>query len=143
MTKINKKSFSLQRLNAGKGATLITEDILAGEIEGVQTQLVSIKGPFTLTEPGSGEVFNVLLSLKGKGAVTGEEKEIRINGEYIIRVPYGKSYRISAAAGDELYILRIRKHLHEKDKAVITKNVERYTAEYAKSFGIARHTRKI
>lgn len=66
--------------------------------------------------------------------MTVEEKEIRINGEYIIRVPYGESYRISVPAGDELYLLRTRKQLDEKDKTVISEDMGSYIAGYAKSF---------
>ena len=70
---------------------------VAGEIEGVRTELVSIKGPRRSPEPADADACTVLIGVGGQCSVTTGGAAFDLVAESIARLPYAEQYEIDVA----------------------------------------------
>ncbi len=110
---------SLDCLTGTDPGTMLCEELLPGEIEGVRTELVSIKGPHRTREPADADACTVLIGLAGGGTVAAGGAVFDLVAESIARLPYAEEYEIDVAEGEEIRLLRIVKALDATDKAVV------------------------
>ena len=115
---------SLDSLTGTDPGTVLCEELLPGEIEGVRTELVSIKGPHRTREPADADACTVLIGLAGGGTVAAGGAVYDLVAESIARLPYAEEYEIDVAEGEEIRLLRIVKALDATDKAVVADRPE-------------------
>jgi quercetin dioxygenase-like cupin family protein len=109
-------------------------EVLRGEVEGVETHVVSIAGPARHQEPGSTEHEVVWLFLRGKGLLTAKDMVFDVSEATIARAPLGWAWEVQVAEGEALHALRVRKRLHAADRAELGKFPENNAGPYVRKF---------
>lgn len=131
---IKTKTFSSEAPSDLKPGSAVCKDILPGEVAGVRTELLSIRGPHETTIAADEAVYTVLLVLAGRGKAEAGAECFDIAGESIIRLPVGEDCRLEVPAGEDLLCLRIAKSLDQGDLAEIVRNRAAHSSLYAKRF---------
>jgi len=130
---IKTETFSFDDLQAAPGA-VVCKDLLPGEIGGVRTELVSMKGPGTQRSPAAESSYVVLIALTGSAALRSAGESFEMAGESIVRVPFGEAYEFDVAGGTGMHLLRITRSLGDADVGEIARDRETHAALYAKRF---------
>lgn len=128
---IQYQTFSPEQLTEFKPSTKKVEQLLPGEIDGVVTELILMKGPAEMQEPGHSGLFDVLLTLDGEASVLMSSGEYRSGTPSVIRLPYRRGYGIRVNGDREFCCLRIRKSLDRTDREFIDRQQGNYNSHYA------------
>jgi hypothetical protein len=107
--------------------------ILPGEVEGVFIEYVSLKGGGTFRGFSKPQYYDVILFFKGSGKVRINDHKYRVEGIFIVRIPYKRQYSIHVKQGEEIHFLRIRKSLDNNDLRVISQNKREHSRMFIKS----------
>ncbi len=107
--------------------------VMIHEIDGVDIEYISAKGPQQICEMPDPDHYDVLLSLNGSTDLIINDDEYSIDGNCIIKIPYGSEYDIRIDAGCEFNYLKIRKGLDEKDKQLMVTEWDSHKAIYLKA----------
>jgi hypothetical protein len=118
----------------GAIAGVQVKSVLPGEIIEVTTDLVTITGPASHSEPASNGREVVWLFLSGKGSFTAKASRYEIAGETVARAPTGWPAKIDVAAGETLHALRIRRTLTASDKGELAKYPQNNVEPHVKKF---------
>ena len=111
------------------------QSVLRGEIAEVATHLVSIQGSGRHAEPASSQHEVVWLVLAGRGRWRTRDAVHNLEAESIARAPLGWPGELSAAAGQTLHALRIRRRLRAQDREQLAKFPEHNQASFVRRFG--------
>src|SRR5262249_39824098 len=131
---IVKQCFLRDRLDsAGEGAILV-EDLIPGEIPGVRTKFVSIKGPGSVGGGGDPTAATVLLFLGGNARLTTLAVRKNVTEESIARIPHGSTYGITVRQGAVAHCLEVTKALDAADHDEIARHMKSYTTLYLRKF---------
>ena len=131
---IRREGFRLDCLRGERRSALRKQNLLPGEIAGVSTELISMRGPLSRDEAGVPDVCVVLISLGGAATVKAAGAVFDMSGETIVRPPYAKEHVVEVAGGQEVHFLRIGLSLDGKDRAAIEANAVAHGAMLARRF---------
>ncbi len=110
------------------------QKLLPGELRGVSTDLYSVKGPCTITEPPSQYSWDVILSLEGKAFLEIEGIRHLFCDQSVLSIPYLKAYSIHAEKDQEVSFIRIRISLDDADLLYAAGKMKDHARLYAKAF---------
>ena len=132
---IKTETFSFDALRAAGPGAIVWKDILPGEVEGVRSELVSIRGRYrgTFGAPQSGYV--VLLGLEGAATLAARGESFELVRESIVRIPFEEAFDLDVPSGAEVHFLRITKSMDDGDLAEIARDRSQHSYLYAKRFG--------
>jgi hypothetical protein len=133
------KPIAMQKLDlaaAGKAADaqVRATEVLTGEIQGVSTHLVSIRGPGQHIEPATADREVIWLFIAGKGTLQTKDMTYEIEGEAIARAPLGWSWQIDVPQGEVLHALRVRKFDSADDRQQLQKFPQNNQSPHVKKF---------
>ena len=112
---------------------LLRKEILPGEIEGVDIEFFIIKGSSMISEAGSENYYDIILSLDGDLFIEMERKKYKAGSPYIVRMPYNKDYLVYNNGNEQVAFLRLRKSLDVHDRNLIFKNIKEHSDIFIKA----------
>jgi len=128
---INYQFFSKDQLTDDQMFTYRIDPLLPGEIDGVITDLISVKGPAEIQEPSRNDIIDVILTLDGAANISMSTGEYKSRTNSVVRIPYESGYVLRVEGKHDFCCLRIRKSLEERDREVIEKEQVKYISHYA------------
>jgi len=115
------------------GGYITKNNLLPGEIEGLEMVHYSIKGEKNITETTQPDFYDVLLSLSGEATLKVGLQQYNFSSPAIARVPYGQSYKLNIKKGSDFSFIRLRKMLSKDDRQLISQNRESHSSVYIKA----------
>jgi hypothetical protein len=112
--------------------SIIRSQVLPGEIDGLQIESVSVKGPAEITDSPVNGIYRLLLSLKGNALLCSGNKEYTFDSKTISRIPYNEQFVIKVEKGNEFHFLFLKKQLDQNDLQLISENAFEHSAIYLK-----------
>ncbi len=128
--KIKTNNLSTDILTGKPEGFINRKHVMMHEIDGVDIEHISAKGPNEIKENYSQDYYDVLLTYSGSAKLTVGGNQYFVNGDSIIKLPYNAHYSFIVEAGAEFNYLLIRKSLDEKDKDLISQNMENHQSIY-------------
>jgi len=127
------------RLNLGEAAchaakSAVVRDVLAGEIPGIRSTMVSLASGVTHNEPASTEEDRVFLVLYGRGEITAGGKKYPVQGETVAHFPVGWRADVKANGTEGLDFLVLRLTLTPVDREDLAAHPDLNRVAYVKTF---------
>lgn len=107
---------------------------MTGEILGVDVEHIAVGGDASHVESAVADRAVVWLVVDGRGTLTAKDQRFEVDGETIARAPQGWDWRIQAAPGSTLHLLRIRQQLTPDDLQELSRHSEFQQAPHVKRF---------
>lgn len=124
----------MQKLALGSGKGVAIKPVLAGEIAELRVDLVSITAPALHVETAKPDAAVVWMVVDGKGTMKSKNRGFEVEGETIARAPQGWDWRISAAPGTTLHLLRLQRDLTAGDLEELKKYPQFQAEPWVKKF---------
>jgi len=124
----------MQKLALASGKTVTIKPLMVGEIAELEVDLVSITAPALHVETAKPDKAVVWMLVSGKGTMKTKGRQFEVEGETIARSPRGWDWRITAAPGTTLHLLRLRRELTAGDKAELKKYGQFQVEPWVKKF---------
>ncbi len=128
--KINTEKLSTNVLHGKLEGFINKKRVMIHEIDGVDIEYISAKGPSEINENTGLDHYDVLLTFNGNAKLKVAGKQYFINGNSILKLPYNSNYVLIVEAGVEFNYLLIRKGLDEKDQHLISQNMGNHQTLY-------------
>ena len=121
------------RLKGEPSGSITRTALFEREVEGVEIELVSMKGRCAGEEKNGKDFIDVMLALDGSGWLEVNGILHRLEAAGVARIPYAAGYVIGCDNHQSLSFIRLRKFLDEKDIRLITGSPDKYRALYLKA----------
>lgn len=108
--------------------------LMTREIREVTVDFVTVAGTGRHVEPVRKDSAVVWLVLDGRGTMQTRDRKFEVDGETIARAPQGWDWRIEAAPGSALHLVRVRRDLTAGDLEELKKFPEHQAAPLVKKF---------
>lgn len=125
---------AVEKLGVGETGGTTTKPVMAGAIREVTVDLLTIAGQQHHVEPARADSALVWLVLDGRGTLVTRGRTFEVEGETIARAPQGWEWRIEAAKGSTLHLLRVRRALTAGDLQELKRFPQYQTAPHVKKF---------
>jgi len=112
---------------------IVKNNLLPGEIEGLEIVHYNIKGENDITEITQPDFYDVLLSLSGEATLNVGAQQYNFGSQVIVRIPYSESYNIKITKGNDFSFIRLRKMLDKDDRKLISQNKGSHSSVYIKA----------
>lgn len=119
-------------LGSGKGVTI--KPLMVGQIAELKVDLVSITAPALHVETAKPDKAVVWMLVDGKGTMKTKSRHFAVEGETIARAPQGWDWRITAASGSTLHLLRLERELTADDLDELKKYPQFQAEPWVKKF---------
>jgi mannose-6-phosphate isomerase-like protein (cupin superfamily) len=123
----------IKNLKEETGDILLKNEVLPGEVEGVFTEILALKGNSQVREKPPADIYDVLFVLDGQAVAIVANEKFDIEPGTIVRMPFNKKYTVQPT-GDGVQFLRIRKTMDEADLRVISENKKDHSEIFTRSF---------
>ena len=124
----------LETLILTQATGVTVKPLMKGEVREVTVDLLTVAGPARHVEPARGDSAVVWLVLDGRGTLQTRNQTFEVEGETIARAPQGWDWRIEAAQGGALHLLRVRRSLTAGDQEELKKFRQYQAAPHVKKF---------
>jgi hypothetical protein len=115
-------------------SSVAVQSVLAGEVPGVATDLITIGGPAQFRDAGDLNHEVVWLFIGGPAMIHTRGLDYKLTEETIARAPLGWAWSIEVEAGQTLRAIRIRKELSVEDRGELAKFAEHNAAPWIRRF---------
>jgi mannose-6-phosphate isomerase-like protein (cupin superfamily) len=109
------------------------KEALPGEVEGIFTEVLVLKGNSQLQEKPPADIYDVLFVLDGQAVAEVKSEKFNIETGTIVRMPFNREYSVQPV-GDGVQFLRLRKLLDIADLRVILQNEKEHSEVFIRSF---------
>lgn len=131
---INNEILSVKGLKNKPDGYNRIDKVMVNEIDEVDSEYISAKGPYLKKSSATIEYYDVLLSLGGRASLNVGDKWHDMEGNYIVKIPFNSAYEVKVEKGNDFYCLIIRKELDKKDLLEIEKENDKHKSLYFKAF---------
>ena len=112
---------------------VVKNNILHGEIEGLQVVSCYIKGEGEIKDTTPSGFYDVLIFLSGEALLEIKGKQYEFDSMVIARIPYNESYIVKIKNGENLSFIRLRKCMNDEDLNLISQNRQNHSSVYIKA----------
>ncbi len=124
----------MEKLSLGNRKGVAIKPLMVGEIAELNVDLVSITAPALYIETAKPDKAVVWMVVDGRGTMKSKNRQFAVNGETIARAPQGWDWRITAAPGTTLHLLRLQRDLTADDLEDLKKYPQFQAEPWVKKF---------
>lgn len=124
----------MEKLSLGTGKGVAIKPLMVGQIAELKVDLVSIAAPALYIETAKPDKAVVWMLVAGKGTMKAKGRHFAVEGETIARAPQGWDWRITAAPGTTLHLLRLERELTAGDLEELQKYPQFQAEPWVKKF---------
>ncbi len=121
-------------IGSASASGVSVQPVMVGEVAEVHVDLVTVRGSATHAEPARPDEAVVWLLVAGKGTMQAKGLQFAVSGETIARAPQGWDWRITAADGTAMQLVRVRRKLTAVDFEELRKFPEFQEQPLVKAF---------
>jgi mannose-6-phosphate isomerase-like protein (cupin superfamily) len=124
----------MEKLQLTNAPGISIKPLMVGEIAELKVDLVSITAPALHVELAKPNKAVVWMIVDGKGTMKTRNRHFEVEGETIARAPQGWDWRISAAPGTTLHLLRLERDITPGDFEELKKYPQFQAEPWVKKF---------